>query len=238
MKIIKKFTDYILNIVYPRKCPVCQRILNNQKALVCQECAGRLRPLTKNYCMKCGKPVPEEAEYCGECGRRSRSFTRGRSVYPYNEQMQRSILAFKQYGVKDYCGFYVDAVCRYLGGDVSKWNPDVIIPVPLSKKSRRKRGFNQAELLAWGVGERLNIPVADNVLLKTKETKQQKSLDAGERRRNLQDAFFTMDQLDGLKVLIVDDIYTTGSTIETAAECLKEAGAREVYFVTVCSVEA
>lgn len=233
MKRIKKIGKNILNIVYPRKCPVCGRILKDQSLLACPGCPQKLKVVSDHYCMKCGVPVSEEEEFCLDCRKRKRGFLKGRSVYLYDRRMQRSVLQFKKNGVREYREFYGAAIVRYLEHDIRRWNPDVLVPVPLSKKSLKRRGFNQACDIALAMEKRMQIPVAADLLYKKKNTKEQKSLDAEQRRKNLKDAFGTDERLDGLRILLVDDVYTTGSTMESAAKTLKEAGAAEVYFVTL-----
>lgn len=96
------------------------------------------------------------------------------------------------------------------------------------------RGFNQSGLLAEKLGTFLDIPVSEGTLRKIRGTRSQKKLDAAQRRKNLRQAFRAERRLDGLTVLLVDDVYTTGSTVEAAAACLKEAGAKKVCFLTLC----
>ena len=97
------------------------------------------------------------------------------------------------------------------------------------------RGFNQAADLAEYTGEILHIPVAEDIICKIKETRSQKKLDAKERKKNLKNAFRAVAEVQGLRILVIDDVYTTGSTIEAMTECLLEAGAESVYFVTLCT---
>ena len=97
------------------------------------------------------------------------------------------------------------------------------------------RGFNQAEELAGELGKNLHIPVATDILVKVRETRSQKKLSAEERKQNLQGAFHAKQPVTGLTILLADDVYTTGSTMETAALCLREAGAEKVYFVTLAA---
>ena len=184
--------------------------------------------------MKCGKPVRAEEEYCPECSVRHRSFSEGRGIYLYDDRMRTSLVKYKYYGRREYGDFYAAAMCRYADKEIHQWNPDLIIPIPLHPSKRRIRGFNQAEYLADRIGDFYGIPIASGVLRKIKKTKSQKKLDAGERRRNLSDAFEVAERLDGWKILLVDDVYTTGSTMDAAAACLREAGADQVYFLTVC----
>lgn len=225
----------VLNILYPRCCPVCHRILKDQNTLVCPECEGKLRPVREPRCMRCGRPVKEEEEYCGECAAGRRKFTCGRSIYLYDERMKSSLLKYKYFGRREYGDFFSAAISHYALKEIERWKPDVIFPVPLHKKKKRIRGFNQAEYLARRVGKAWGIPVEAEVLLKVKKTGSQKKLDAAHRRKNLEKAFSVTEPLDGLKILLIDDVFTTGSTIDAAAAVLRAAGAREVYFLTLCT---
>lgn len=229
--LIKKF----LNIIYPRCCPVCHQILRNQKHLICPECAGNLKPYSGPRCMKCGKPVEEEREYCSECTGRERAFTKGRGIYLYDDRMRASLVKYKYYGRREYGDFYAAAICTYARTEIERWKPDLLIPVPLHPSKKRVRGFNQAEYLAERIGAYYGIPVSSRILVKTRKTKSQKKLDARERRRNLQGAFTVKERVDGLHILIIDDVYTTGSTMDAAAFCLRMAGAASVCFLTVCT---
>jgi ComF family protein len=184
--------------------------------------------------MKCGGPVEEGIEFCRECEGRSRAFDGGKSIYVYDDRMKASLMQFKYYGRREYGAFYARALCVFGEKEVRRWNPDLILPIPLHKKKQRQRGFNQAQDLAVRVGETLGIPVETGILKKIRHTKSQKKLDAAQRRRNLEDAFAVTESLDGLNILLIDDVYTTGSTVEAAALCLKKAGAQKVYFLTLC----
>ena len=119
--------------------------------------------------MKCGKPVNETEEYCSECRHRERKFIRGRSVFLYNAQMKNSLLRYKYYGSREYGKYYAESMCRYVGRDIKSWRPDVIIPVPLHRRKKRMRGFNQAADLAERIGKILGIPVAEDVIYKSRE---------------------------------------------------------------------
>lgn len=224
-----------LNMLYPRRCPVCHRILRDQKGLVCPECTETFRPIISDYCMKCGKTVKPDEEYCPECRKRRRHFDQGRCGFDYTEKMRQSLVRYKYYGSREYSMYYGSALCEILGQTIRRWKPDVIIPIPLYSRKKRMRGFNQAEELADEIGRIMQMPVASDVLLKVRETRSQKKLNAGERRQNLKGAFRCAQPLKGLKILLIDDVYTTGSTMETAALCLREAGAVNVFFVALAS---
>lgn len=227
-------SDHLLNILYPRHCPVCHRILKDQKMMICPECTGIFRPVSENYCLKCGRPVDPNAEYCRDCLERDRIFDEGRGVFLYDGRMRKSLIRYKYYGCREYADYYADSMCRRGYTDIRRWKPDLIIPVPLHRRKLRRRGFNQAGYLAVRMGECLGIPVSENSLKKIRSTQSQKKLDAVQRRKNLRQAFQATENFEGLAVLLVDDVYTTGGTMEAAASCLKAAGARKVYFMTLC----
>ena len=115
------------------------------------------------------------------------------------------------------------------------WQPDALIPVPLHKSRMRKRGFNQAALVAERMGERLGIPVEEKLLIRVKKTNPQKELNDSARRENLKNAFQLCGNDVKLKrVVLIDDIYTTGSTLDAAAAALLAAGVEKVYFLSIC----
>lgn len=233
--ILSNITDIVLNIIYPRRCAVCHRILADQKSLCCPECREVFQVINNDYCLKCGKPVKPEEEYCADCRGRHRSFDRGRSAFVYDDRMRRSLVRYKYYGNREYGRYFAGEICRHLGTEIRRWRPDLIIPVPLTSAKLRMRGFNQAEDLAEKIGFIMKIPVGTAVLCKSHDTRSQKKLDADERRRNLKGAFTVTQPLNGLKILVIDDVYTTGSTMEAVSECLKNAGAEAVYFVTLAT---
>lgn len=221
-------------MLYPRCCPLCHEILKNQKALVCSQCAQGLKPVTGPRCMKCGKPVGEEEEYCNECAAHPRKFTEGRGIFLYDDLWRASLVRYKYYGRREYGNFYGEAICRFARREILRWNPGLIIPVPLHRRKERMRGFNQSALLAARVGQITGISVDDTLVKKVRSTDSQKKLGAAQRRRNLQTAFVVERRVDGVKILVIDDVYTTGSTMDAMAACLVEQGAEKVFFLTVC----
>ncbi len=234
MKKSIKIFRMLPDILYPRRCPVCHGILKDQRTFLCPECEGGFHPVLENYCLKCGKPVKPEEEYCKTCLGTKRSFDRGRGIFLYDNKMRKSLILYKYYGRREYAEYYGRAMCRYGGMEIRRWKPDVIVPVPLHRRKLRMRGFNQSGYLARQIEEELHIPVAEEILKKVRDTKSQKKLDAAGRKRNLRSAFRAEEKLTGLTVLVVDDVFTTGSTVDAAASCLKAAGAEKVFFITLC----
>ncbi len=213
---------------------MCHEILKNQNRLICPECEKELHPISGARCMKCGRPVDKEEEYCKECGKHHAKFTQGKSVFLYNEKWKHSIEKYKYYGYREYGDFYAKAMFAFAGDSIARWNPDVILPVPLHRKKQKIRGFNQSAYLAERISRFSGIPYEENTIYKRCMTKSQKKLNAQERRKNLKGAFGLLREVRGKSFLVIDDVYTTGSTIEAVTECLLEGGAEKVYFLTLC----
>ena len=228
--------DQALDILYPWHCPVCGEILKDRRALLCPVCREHLRPVASPRCFLCGRPVAEEAEYCPDCLKHRHYFDAGRGIFLYDSIMRKSLLAYKNAGHRQYAGFYAHAMATYAGRQILAWKPDMIVAVPIHPSRMRERGFNQAELIAKDLASATGIPFEPGLVIKRMRTKAQKTLSAGERRRNLADSLAVTSSLKGLNILVIDDIYTTGSTVDAMARCLKRAGALHVYFLTVCIV--
>ena len=232
----------LLDIFYPPRCPGCDRILPpGQGGTVCAICRSldRPRPVRAPYCLKCGKPLEDfRQEYCQDCRREQHYFSEGRSIFSYGEMWRQSLVRFKYYGCREYGDFYAKAMSIYGKKYLERWRPQLIVPVPLHPRKKRNRGFNQAAYLAERLSGFCGIPWREDVVRKVRNTRSQKKLNAAKRRQNLKNAYQVTADITGLSVLVVDDVYTTGSTMDAMAQCLLEAGAKEVYFLTVCAGRA
>ncbi len=206
---------------------------------ICTACKEKLQYIKEPRCKKCSKPIElNEKEYCSDCGRKNFHFEKGFAVWVYDDAMKHSIANFKYHSKKEYAKFYVQEMIRLYGANIEKLAPDVIVPIPIHRSKYLERGYNQADILARGIGKELRIPVLSQLLIRNKKTLPQKKLSDKERLRNLQGAFQYNDKATTqnkiTKVLLVDDIYTTGSTIEACTNVLKSHGVNEVYFIILC----
>jgi len=203
-------------------------------SIVCPQCADSLQYIKSPFCKKCGKPLSDQRqEYCGDCGSGDHLFVAGRALFEY-PCVRKSIYRFKYKGRKEYGEFYGRELARHLGDDIRGWKPDALVPVPLHSSRMRARGYNQAEVLARELGRLLDIPVQTHLIRRIKKTRPQKQLNRLQRQNNLKRAFKLYRNDVKLKtIIIVDDIYTTGSTVDAMAAVLREAGIRSVYFVTI-----
>ena len=225
--------DWIKQLLFPLRCPVCDEPVRPFGEKICPECQPRKKMLTSPYCMKCGKKLSEDEEYCRDCRKDNHVYVRGRALYEY-ESVAASLYRFKYSGRQEYGDFWGEEMAFYLGNFIREIKPDALIPIPLHASRKRQRGYNQATVLARALGRELNIPVKEKYLLRVKKTTPLKRLNPKERQNNLKKAFIISQNDVKLKrVILVDDIYTTGSTMDEAARTLINSGVEAVYFVAL-----
>lgn len=227
----------IIGLLYPRRCPVCRQIVLPRGKLICPPCRKKLLYITEPSCKRCGRQLSRmEQEYCAECARRTFHYTRGYAVWQYNDAIRQSLGHFKYHARKEYADFYTSEAVRIYREKIRMEAPEVLIPVPIHSARRRERGFNQAELLAKGIGKRTGIPVDGRYLVRQRKTAPLKELTSKERARALTGAFRISDGQPSGKyrnIMLVDDIYTTGSTMEECTKVLLQAGAQKVTCLSV-----
>ena len=232
-KLLQMFGNQFLQLLFPRRCPVCDGIVQPWGEMICVSCLPKLKLLTPPWCMQCGKKLRDEGEYCQECRGGKRAFSRGRCLYEYDSAAM-SLYRFKYSSRREYAAFFGEQTVEYLGEFIRGMQPDAIIPIPLHRKRRAKRGYNQAELLAREIGRRMGIPVQTKLLLRVKNTIPLKQLNPKERQNNLKKAFLMAQNDVKLKtILLIDDIYTTGSTMNEAARTLRDAGVENICYVAL-----
>lgn len=222
-----------MDALFPGRCPICDGIRGKNK-LICDECRLIPRRVSEPRCFRCGKHTdnPNE-EFCEDCSSVKRFFERGTALYEY-DSVNDSIARFKNASRPEYAAFYAEEISKYLGTVLKEFEADALIPIPLHPAKYKKRGYNQSELLADEISKRIKIPVRTDILFRIKNTKEQKKMKGTDRQKNLVGAFHIPQNVVELdNVILVDDVYTTGSTIDEAARILKEAGVKKVYFVTV-----
>lgn len=221
-----------LGILYPQTCYFCGKI---SKEHICKECREKITYVEEPVCKKCGKPIRyEEKEYCGDCENAVFSYEQGKSVWLHTGVVRWSVYQFKYHNRRIYGKFYAQELSRLYGKWIKDKKIDVIIPIPLHRKRQRKRGYNQSEVIARHLGKLLNLPVNAKAVMRVRNTKAQKELSHKERTRNLKDAFRVTKHWKGEgNVLLIDDIYTTGNTIDSVAKLLRQKGANKVWFLTI-----
>ncbi len=232
---IKRAAELATDILFPRICPICGDVVPIGEGDVCPECVHKLTYVEEPLCMRCGKPVDEGETYCPDCSRMDHVYDRGRAALIYDEYMSKSLYGFKYNGKREFASFYSRVIKECLEDTIRSWNADAIIPVPVHKSRLKKRGYNQAALIAHQMSKWLKIPVCENVVTRSQATGALKNLSAVERQNNLKKAFnINPNSVKLNSALIVDDIYTTGATVDAVATCLKWAGVKRVFFICLC----
>ena len=221
-------------MLFPARCAICDDVIAPGERYICKGCAGKMSFVTEPCCMKCGKEIgDEEEEYCDDCMKRERSFVRGFPLLNYKPPVSDAVARIKYGGREEYISFYAEMIYQKFGDTFKTLGLDGMIPVPINEKRMRKRGYNQAGLLAQALSERTGIPVINDTVVRVIDTQPQKELNDVERLKNLQDAFQVTKPVSG-SYLLVDDIYTTGSTIEAITRKLHAAGAGDIYYTSIC----
>ncbi len=230
-------------IIFPSYCQICGQVLEHvAERVICSDCLEKLEISQSASCPVCGRFYFNNLSgdcLCGECLDNPPPFNWHRSVGLYDGRLKEVILIFK------YKGYEVLsrplgrlAYVELLAGQGLS-GVEFIIPVPLHKKREKQRGFNQSELLSREISKLSSVPVMKNNLIKTRPTLAQVSLEASEREGNLRGAFMVRrpEKIAGRTLLLVDDVYTTGSTIKECTKELKKAGAREVRAITLARAQ-
>ncbi len=226
-----------VDLLYPPVCPICEKSLEREEGaqlrFVCGSCFSAIRPIEQQECARCGDPLPEAAiDLCERCASEPVRFEWARSVGIYDGVLARLIQRLKYEKERALAQDLAQLLADYLRNKNLLDKFDCITFVPMSPKSLRLRGFNSAELLARKTGKRVQKPVIA-ALRKTRETRPQMELSGEERKRNLQNAFAPKLQGAAKSILLIDDVYTTGTTVRECSQILIENGWERVAVLTL-----
>jgi ComF family protein len=226
----------ILNLLYPLCCASCGRALDvGAGAEVCSHCLKSIRPNPKPYCIRCGRPVQRAGETCTDCRRALPRFARAYSACLYEGTIRELVHSFKYKNRPSLGGVLSDLMWGFIEDNKDiLYGVDALTSVPLAAGRRRSRGFNQASLLAEKISARAAIPFGE-MLLKIRRTSHQNELPRERRLTNLTGAFRVRPgvRLAGLRILLVDDVMTTGATLDECAAVLMASGTKDVVCLTL-----
>lgn len=227
-----KIKETLMTLIFPKRCAVCDDVITGN-AGICPECEKKTRLLTGDVCMICGKKVEEGVYTCFDCNRKQHYFKRNFAVFVYSD-VRESLYRFKYNGRAEYGSYYAKKAYELHGRQLKAIGADAIVPVPLHPSRLRGRGYNQAQEFAQELSRLTGIPVREDLVRRVKPTKALKTLNVSQRQNNLKKAFlFTQNDVKLNTIILVDDIYTTGTTLDAVArECLK-GGVSRIYSVTV-----
>jgi len=225
---MKRYFDSLVELIFPTYCLCC----GQYGELICTECLGLLPLNGSSICQKCGKPCLYFVESCRECRKRRFLFEQARSLGLYQDGLRDLVHCFKYGGSKRLADIFSKLIIDRMEDDY--FDVDLITYIPLSNKKLHERGFNQAQLLAKCLAEHLDIELVD-ALKQDRETKDQSKLPAADRKTNVKGAFSAKGNTlpENCRILLVDDVFTTGSTINECSRVLKSAGVKSVKVITI-----
>jgi competence protein ComFC len=240
--IIQDAFNALASVLVPAPCRICgSPLLNASRIPICVTCLDAFKPIVDPMCRICGRPFVSgiaahaERPLCRLCRTNFYAFDSARSFAIYNEELTSAILLLKYDQVTRLGEWFAARLAEVVSRAPDEWRFDVIVPVPLHPDRKRERGYNQAELIAKPLAKRLSVKLSPEILIRTKPRPPQLVLSRSEHWKSVRGAYAARDgaQVDKLRVLLVDDVLTTGATLDACARVLKNAGAVAVMGLTV-----
>lgn len=240
--ILKNALDAVTSVLFPAPCRICDQILTNASRIpICNRCLESFEKIMPSMCECCGRPfasaVANQAvrPLCRLCRLNVFGFDRARSFAIYNDTLFEAILLMKYEEVTRLGHWFAGRIAESVANEPLEWCADVVVPVPLHPERRRERGYNQAELIARPLAKKMGIRVDTSLLSRTRPRPPRLLLSRSERWKSVHGAYATPDgaKVDKLRILLVDDVMTTGATLDACARSLKRAGAARVTGLTV-----
>lgn len=213
---------FLLDLLYPNRCPCCDAFIRWDK-LICADCHNELEVIYDKTCKRCGKEVC----ICSE----STKYDAAVSVFRYSELCREGILSLKRGNNKNFGEYTGKLITHIINTDYPDEYFDMIIPVPMSRRSFSDRGYNQAEVIAEEISKVRYVPVRSDILYKKSSQSSQHFLSKAERIKNVSSIKINNTDLTGKSVILCDDVITTGSTVNRCAALLKANGAGKILLV-------
>lgn len=218
----REWANFALDMIFPKVCAGCGQLGD----LICFRCYQQFHIPQPPWCYRCGQSLSNPSPDCKQC-KTKKSLQQVRAAFIYKDPLAEIIQKMKY----DSLFALAEPLGEFMADKWPDWDhdPDIIIPIPLHPRRRRRRGFNQAALLAQPLGNLFGLAIDEASLRRIRYTAPQVGLNAIERKRNVTGAFVAKaGHISGKNILLVDDLYTTGATMSTAADVLKAAGAGNV----------
>jgi len=234
--------DSLVSVLLPAPCRICDGVLDTASRVpICAACLAKLTPITRPLCTCCGKPlISPQVEtaievLCRLCRAETYAFRTARSFGAYDSPMVRAILLLKHEGVVPLGAWMAARLAELAAREPARFLADAVVPVPLHRARRRERGYNQAELIARPLARKLGLPCRTHLLARVKPRPEALQLTRRQRWETVRGAFAVPShaKVDKLRILLVDDVLTTGATLDACSRALLRAGAVEVSALTV-----
>lgn len=234
----KELIKHLWELLFPTRCLGCEEILyqKDRDDGFCPECLKKVQWVSGSFCVKCGKQMKETTqEFCKDCKKKKHIFIENRALFVYRQPMKEAMYRFKYGNRRSYATYFGREFAKKYGKWIAEKDIEAIVPVPMYRRKERRRGYNQATLLAEALGREMGLPVEKDWVIRWKNSKPQKNLDDEERKNNLKNAFkIRKSGVKLKKILLIDDIYTTGTTMDEVAKTLISDGVEAVYCLSVC----
>ena len=231
--------EFILNIIYPPRCILCQEIIPIKNNYICKKCSYEDYLIKGNRCEKCSRQIVNTSKkLCKDCENQNHSYEKGFALFEYKGKIKGALYRLKYAREKEVGKALGNLIVKYYKNEIKNSKIDLIIPVPIHPSKIRKRGYNQAQVIAKQISKDFKIPLRNDILIRIRNTRPQSKLSKKQRANNLVGAFSLNKPIDKSvkNILIIDDIYTTGSTIENCSKILKQNADIKIYFVTATIV--
>jgi competence protein ComFC len=245
--IFKSALDGLAAVLFAAPCRICGRTLTTASRIpICKACLDGFDRITEPMCLCCGRPFASEVAVqaaqplCRLCRVNFYAFERARSFAVYDDALSEAILLLKYEEVTRLGDWFAARLAEMMARAAGEWRADVVVPVPLHPDRRRERGYNQAELIARPLAKRLNLRFEAHALIRTKPRPPQLVLSRSEHWKSVRGAYAIHKggKVDNLRVLLVDDVLTTGATLDACARVLKKAGAASILGLTIGRVRS
>jgi len=229
-------------VIFPFRCLGCDDLIDQGNGrLFCPSCAAKVHFIRGSLCDICGTTFPDssaENHLCGECLEKKPCFSRARAIFNYDDVILNAIHQFKYKNNLSIGEMLASFMADFSFPGIDFTGYSLMVPVPLHIKRLRERGFNQSLILARALGKKRQIPVDFSVLKRHKYTQTQTGYHKQERKQNIRGAFevCNAEKISGQTILLIDDVFTTGATVNECAKILIRAGAREVSVLTLARV--
>lgn len=242
MALTRQILDAVVSVLFPAPCRICGAVLTRAGALpICEECFQALQPLRGPVCVCCGRPflsevaLDVESPRCFACRRGVYGFDCARSFGSYTDQMVRAIGLLKYERLTALGRWFAARLHEVVRENTTLREVDVVVPVPLHPGRLHERGYNQAELIARPLARALRVPLGSYLLVRTKPRPPRLLLSRRERWLTVRGAYEIRKgaRVDNIRILLIDDVFTTGATLDACSRALKRAGAKSVAGLTV-----
>jgi competence protein ComFC len=232
----------VASVCFPADCRLCEELLADARRFpLCDHCLASFQGIPAGYCDLCGQPgafdpeFPKETAYCQDCQRHRFTFQLARNYGLYVGALARAIVLLKHEAIEPLGDWFAEQLVQVVQKEAARMAADIIVPVPLHRARLRERGFNQVDLVGRPLSKRLQLPYQPVLLMRSRPRPEKHLLRKEERWEAVRGAFALGKghRVDNLRILLLDDVMTTGATLDACSRALRDAGAKSVVGLTI-----